>query len=78
MTTSHDLATNIRLLSVQAGVAGGALTAALGTFQAAMTVAHLQVTVPPVLYIVAGVLTAVGVFLARMVPQPNVMPQKEG
>ncbi len=73
MTFTHDIATNLRLLSVQAGVCGGALSAGLGAFQGVTAAAHLAVAVPNWLFIAAGLLTAVGVFAGRMWPQPGVV-----
>jgi hypothetical protein len=67
MPSGQDIVTNLRRLSVQAGVAGGALEAALGAFGAAS-----HVHIPPAAHIVAGALTAAGVFAGRMWPQPNV------
>ena len=69
---AHDVSTNLRLLSVQAGIAGGGMTAALGAYQAAANAAHINAGVPGWLFAISGILTAVGVFAARMWPQPNV------
>ncbi len=51
---------------MQAGIAGGALTAALGAFEQA---GHGHV--PALAFSLAGVLTAAGVFAGRMWPQPK-------
>ncbi len=66
MRKKHSCLTNLRLWSVQAGIAGGALTASLAALQQA------GVAVPPLLLAGSGILTAVGVFGARMFGQPNV------
>lgn len=70
--TCHDWKTNLRLLSVQAGLIGGALTAALGSYKAYADLVGLTLTVPDWLFAAAGVLTAAGVFFGRLIPQPNV------
>ena len=67
MKAKHNIMTNLRLWSVQAGLAGGALTTALASLQAA------GVKVPAVAIAASGILTAVGVFGARMFGQPDVV-----
>ena len=71
MPATHDVAGTLRCLSVQAGLAGGALTAALGAFQGGVAAMHVAVVVPPGAFVAAGVLTAVGVFAGRMWPRGN-------
>ena len=66
MPSGQDFVANLRRLSVQAGIAGGALTAALGAFERA---GHGHV--PALAFSAAGVLTAAGVFAGRMWPQPR-------
>jgi hypothetical protein len=66
MPTRQDIVTNMRRLSVQAGVAGGALEASLGAYQVAS-----GVHVPAFMHVIAGALTAAGVFFGRLIPQPK-------
>ena len=66
----HNLITNLRFLSGQAGLVGGAVTAGLAALQ------QNGVAVPPVALAASGILTAVGVFGARMFPQPDVTQDK--
>ena len=66
MTKRHDILTNFRLWSVQAGLIGGAFTAFLAALQ------QSGLHIPPVLTAASGVLTAAGVFGARMIAQPDV------
>jgi len=63
---------NARRLSVQAGILGGALTAAWGAFQAATAGApKTHGAVSGAFAMTIGCLTAFGVFAGRMWPQPN-------
>jgi hypothetical protein len=66
MPSRQDIVANLKRLSVQAGLAGGALTAALGALPPA---AHVHV--PPAVFVFTGALTAIGVFAGRMWPQPG-------
>ena len=66
MPSGKSIIGNLRRLSVQAGIAGGALTAALGAFQ---RMGHWEL--PAGVFVMAGGLTAVGVFAGRMWPQPR-------
>lgn len=66
MPSRADIVTNLRRVSVQAGLAGGSLEAALGVYQAAS-----GTHVPAFLHVIAGGLTALGVFFGRLFPQPN-------
>ena len=72
MPSGQDFVANLRRLSVQGGIAGGALTAALGAFEQA---GHGHV--PAAAFSVAGVLTAAGVFAGRMWPQPRLGVSKQ-
>ncbi len=66
MKAKHDLMTNLRLWSVQAGLVGGAFTAFLAALQ------QNGIAVPPVVMAASGILTAAGVFGARLFPQPDI------
>ncbi len=66
MKFRHNLTTNMRLWSVQAGLIGGAFTAFLAALQ------QNGIAVPPAVLAASGILTAIGVFGARLFPQPDV------
>mgnify|MGYP001605710461 CR=1 FL=1 len=74
----HSFKVNCRLLSVQAGLIGGAITAALGAYQAFAAVNPGVADPPGWIVTVAGAATAAGVFFGRLTPQPEVKSDGRG
>ncbi len=72
LPSRQDIVTNLRRISVQAGLIGGAVTAGVGGYQAFVASTHHHPgVVTGLLALVVGIGTGAGVYFGRQVPQPN-------